>query len=86
MKIQISKASAENKQVISNLMQLYMYDFSEYTGSDVEADGLFAAYPTSKIIGEKRITGSPILSGMMKYILVLFLRDVMKLRKRVIFP
>jgi predicted acetyltransferase len=45
MKIQILKASAENKQVISNLMQLYMYDFSEYTGSDVEANGLFAAYP-----------------------------------------
>jgi predicted acetyltransferase len=45
MKIQILKAYGEHKQVISNLMQLYMYDFSEYTGSDVEADGLFAAYP-----------------------------------------
>ena len=45
MKIQILKASAENKQVISNLMQLYMYDFSEYTGSDVEANGLFVSYP-----------------------------------------
>jgi predicted acetyltransferase len=45
MNIQILKASAENKQVILNLMQLYMYDFSEYTGSDVEVNGLFAAYP-----------------------------------------
>jgi predicted acetyltransferase len=45
MKIQILKASRENKQIISNLMQLYMYDFSKYTGSDVEASGLFAAYP-----------------------------------------
>jgi predicted acetyltransferase len=45
MKIKILKASVENKLVISNLMQLYMYDFSEYTGSDVEADGLFSAYP-----------------------------------------
>ncbi len=45
MTIQILKASAENKRVISNLMQLYMYDFSEFTRSDVEANGLFAAYP-----------------------------------------
>jgi len=45
MKIQIIKASPENKQVIRNLLQLYMYDFSEYTGSDPEANGLFADYP-----------------------------------------
>ena len=37
MDVQISKVSAENKHIISNLMQFYMYDFSEYTGSDVEA-------------------------------------------------
>jgi predicted acetyltransferase len=45
MSIRILKASAENKQIISNLMQLYMYDFSEYTGSDVEVNGLFDRYP-----------------------------------------
>ena len=45
MEVQILKASMENKQIISNLMQFYMYDFSEYTGADVEDSGLFAAYP-----------------------------------------
>jgi predicted acetyltransferase len=45
LKIQVIKATVGNKQVVSNLMQLYMYDFSEYTGSDVESNGLFADYP-----------------------------------------
>lgn len=45
MNFKLVQASKEYKNVIGNLMQLYMYDFSEYTKSDVEDDGLFAAYP-----------------------------------------
>ena len=45
MEVQILTASTENKQIISNLMQFYMYDFSEYTEADVEDSGLFTAYP-----------------------------------------
>jgi predicted acetyltransferase len=44
MNIQLIKASEDDRQVITNLMQFYMYDFSEYTGSDVETDGLFGGY------------------------------------------
>jgi predicted acetyltransferase len=44
MNVEIIKASGGYKQVISNLMQFYMYDFSEFTGSDVEPDGLFGDY------------------------------------------
>ena len=44
MNVKLIKASHEHKAVIKNLMQFYMYDFSEYIKSDVEADGLFAAY------------------------------------------
>ena len=44
MNPQLTKASAQQKDVIKNLMQLYMYDFSEFIQSDVEEDGLFAAY------------------------------------------
>lgn len=45
MNIQLIKASGDDKQIISNLMQLYMYDFSEYIRSDVQANGLFSDYP-----------------------------------------
>src|SRR3954454_24784822 len=33
------------KAVIRNLMQFYIYDFSEYVNCDVEQNGLFSAYP-----------------------------------------
>jgi len=38
-------ASDQDRIVINNLMQFYMYDFSEYLGFDVEEDGLFKEYP-----------------------------------------
>ncbi len=49
MKISIDfeliKASWEYQNVINNLMQFYIYDFSEYNKSDVEENGLYADYP-----------------------------------------
>jgi predicted acetyltransferase len=39
------KASEEHKIVVQNLMQYYIYDFSEYIKYDVEDYGLFAPYP-----------------------------------------
>lgn len=44
MNIKLVEASPIHKDVIKNLMQFYMYDFSEFVEVDVEADGLFAAY------------------------------------------
>lgn len=38
------KASEEHKIVMQNLMQFYIYDFSEYIKYDVEDNGLFAPY------------------------------------------
>jgi predicted acetyltransferase len=38
------KASEEHKIVIQNLMQYYIYDFSEYLKYDVQDNGLFAPY------------------------------------------
>lgn len=40
------RASEEYKDVLKNLMQFYIYDFSEYVNCDVEEDGLFGAYPS----------------------------------------
>jgi predicted acetyltransferase len=45
MNLELIRASPEYKNVIKNLMQFYIYDFSEYVKCDVEEDGLFEAYP-----------------------------------------
>ncbi len=45
MKFILLKALEEHKIVIQNLMQYYIYDFSEYIKYDVEDNGLFAPYP-----------------------------------------
>lgn len=45
MSLQFTKASAQQKVVIKNLIQFYLYDFSEFVDIDVEEDGSFAAYP-----------------------------------------
>ncbi|TVX92653.1 GNAT family N-acetyltransferase [Paenibacillus agilis] len=45
MNVECIRASESYKEVIRNLMQLYIYDFSEFIKCDVEEDGLFGAYP-----------------------------------------
>ncbi len=45
MNFHLLPATNDHKIVIQQLMQLYIYDFSEYTGHDVEDNGLFTAYP-----------------------------------------
>lgn len=44
MDFTLLRASKEDKVVIQNLMQFYIYDFSEYIKYDVEDNGLFAPY------------------------------------------
>ena len=45
MNISLLRASKEYKPIFDNLMQFYIYDFSEYIARDVETNGLFAPYP-----------------------------------------
>jgi len=45
MNFTLHRASEEYKAVMQNLMQFYIYDFSEYIKYDVEDNGLFAPYP-----------------------------------------
>lgn len=43
MEIEILQASLPDKPVLENLMQLYVYDFTEYTGDDADEQGRFTA-------------------------------------------
>ncbi|WP_088833277.1 GNAT family N-acetyltransferase [Paenibacillus tyrfis] len=44
MEIVVSKAAAEQKSVVRNLLELYKYDFTEFDPEDVNEHGLFE-YP-----------------------------------------
>ncbi len=41
MDVQVVEASIEQKPVLHRLMQLYLYDTSEFTGDDASPDGVF---------------------------------------------
>lgn len=41
MKIELIPVHIENKAILSNLYQLYQYDFSSYTNQDVNVDGRY---------------------------------------------
>jgi predicted acetyltransferase len=44
MNFSLFRASKEYKPILENLMQFYIYDFSEYIELDVEENGLFKPY------------------------------------------
>ena len=44
MRIELHEASIEEKPILGNLMELYLYDLSEVEGTDVAGDGRFG-YP-----------------------------------------
>jgi len=41
LEIEILQAGLQDKPVLENLMHLYLYEFSEYTGDDVDEQGRF---------------------------------------------
>lgn len=44
MNFKLIKALHQQKAIIKNLMQFYMYDFSEFIDLDVQEDGLYETY------------------------------------------
>ncbi|HEX8680871.1 MAG TPA: GNAT family N-acetyltransferase [Ardenticatenaceae bacterium] len=44
MDVELVRASVEEKPVLQRMMELYLYDFSEFEDMDLNADGLFE-YP-----------------------------------------
>ncbi len=42
--VQLIAAGPEQQEILRNLMSLYLYDFSVYTGEDAEANGQFTYY------------------------------------------
>ncbi|MCA1041166.1 GNAT family N-acetyltransferase [Bacillus infantis] len=47
MEYEIIKAGAEHEEALRNLLQFYIYDFSEFIDAHVEENGRFSEYPLS---------------------------------------
>jgi predicted acetyltransferase len=45
MSYEIKRATLEEKDILNNLMQFYIYDFSEFMDLHVEDNGKFSDYP-----------------------------------------
>ena len=54
MQIGVVKAEAKDKLVLENLLQLYDHDFSEFTASDVNAEGIYEEDPLDRWWSEPR--------------------------------
>ncbi|MEP7374258.1 MAG: GNAT family N-acetyltransferase [Chitinophagaceae bacterium] len=77
MNFDLIKALAEHETVIKNLMQLYIYDFSEYVGCDVEDSGLFPPYSGLEEYWQKENNRFPyILKKNEKYIGFILVRFI----------
>jgi len=77
MNFTLIEASEEYKSVVKNLMQFYMYDFSEFLKTDVEDDGLYAAYPhLDEYWKEKDIRFPYIIKKDEKYVGFVFVRFI----------
>jgi predicted acetyltransferase len=77
MNFELTQATRKYKNVIENLMQFYIYDFSEYVSHDVEEDGLFRPYPHLKEYWKEKDKFPYIIRKDKKYIgfvLVKFIR------------
>jgi predicted acetyltransferase len=45
MNITLEKATEAEKPIFDRMMQLYIYDFTEFTGAEVQPDGTYASLP-----------------------------------------
>ena len=45
MNVQLIRAEVEQRQILSNLVQFYLHDFSSYIDLDVESNGRYTDYP-----------------------------------------
>ena len=61
MKIEIIKASEEEKEIMEMLMQFYFYDFSEYTNDDINNDGRYEEYPYLALYWKEKKSRFPYL-------------------------
>lgn len=59
MVVLLKKVSFENKHVLRNLLELYLYDFSQFCKCDVNSHGLYGCkYPDPHWTGQALVFSS----------------------------
>lgn len=54
MPVQLVKATAKDHDLLFNLAQFYQYDFTDFLGGDVDAEGLFPYMSVNYYLGQGR--------------------------------
>lgn len=76
MKIKVIKATKKHQVIITNLMQFYYYDFSEYLDFEVEKNGLFQPYPDLETYWEDKLKFPYIIKIDNQYVGFALVRNV----------
>ena len=56
MDLTLARATPEDRELLANLVNLYMYDFSEFTADDAGDDGAFRAADIDRYFADPRET------------------------------
>ncbi|MCQ4087455.1 GNAT family N-acetyltransferase [Saccharibacillus sp. JS10] len=51
--VEIRKARSADRKLFEQLWQLYLYDFSEFTGMDIRSDGTYPYFPEFELYWKK---------------------------------
>lgn len=76
MNYQIIKATKADLEILTNLFQFYIYDFSEFMDVDVEENGRYSEYPLNDYWTEKNFFAYLIKSNekYIGFVLVKFIK------------
>ncbi len=68
MKFDVIQVNQKHREVLDNLMQFYIYDFSEFLKFDVEEDGKYSPYPLEDYFKEENHQFAYVIKQEEKYI------------------
>lgn len=82
MNFTIVQVSAKHREVLDNLMQFYIYDFSEFLNFDVEENGQYSPYPLDDYFKESNQQFAYVIKREEKYVGFVLVRLVEALELR----
>ncbi|MFD0618136.1 hypothetical protein ACFQZR_11735 [Paenibacillus sp. GCM10027629] len=80
MTIDVRLASINEKDLFQNLLQLYMYDFTEFTDVDINQTGLYNILPDFDSYWKEQNDSQPYLIKLLEDVLSLHLNQLIKVK------
>ena len=82
MDFTIVQVNQKHREVLNNLMQFYIYDFSEFLSFDVEGDGKYSPYPLDDYFKERNHPFAYVIKREEKYVGFVLVRLIEELGLR----